>query len=110
MKRQYQTLINNFEEAFELIERDKVLITEKKQILFEKISKLFENIICWRIYTFFKSKIMSFINKKVYQNLKSKLKAFIESIENDIWLIITNINFLKIELSINIIKFLKLRI
>ena len=81
---QYQTLIKHFEEAFKFIERDKVLITEKKQILFEKFNKLFENIICQRIYTFFKCKMLSFVNEKVYQNLKEKLKEFIESIENNI--------------------------
>ena len=69
---QYKALITYFEEAFKLIEKDSKLITEKEKILYEKISKLFENI------------IMSFINGKVYQNLKEQLMSFIKSLENNI--------------------------
>ena len=79
---QYETLIGYFIKAFNLIEKDIKLITEKKQILFEKFSKLFENIICQKIYAFINYKIMFFINGKVYQNLKEELNKFIISIES----------------------------
>ena len=79
---QFKTLINYFEKAFNLIAKDIKLITEKKQILFEKFSKLFENIICRRIYAFINYKIMCFINEKVYQNLKKELNKFIKSMES----------------------------
>jgi len=83
---QYKTLIEYFIKAFNLIEKDIKLITEKREFLFEKFSKLFENIICRRIYAFINYKIMCFINEKVYQNLKKELNRFIiamESIENN---------------------------
>ena len=78
----YKTLIEYFIEAFNLIEKDIKLITEKREFLFEKFSKLFENIICRRIYAFIIYKIICFINEKVYKNLKEELNEFIISIES----------------------------
>ena len=79
---QYFNLISSFKNAFKLIGKDTKLMTEKMNILHEKINKLIENIICKRIYNYIEYKIMLYINQKVYQELKKKLLLLIDSLGN----------------------------